>query len=183
MNSCCLSRRSFIKSVCLSVMPVKSAFAAEAPSAVEQAIPISPRRPISGLLMKDGNGADVPLEGFKGKVVVLNLWASWCLPCRREMPSLSRLSQKTEGGNIFVLPLAFDRRGADGVRSFYTELGITNLPVLTGDGGNLKNALSISGLPSTVVIDTAGLHAATVIGEAVWDDDATLAWLRRLARK
>lgn len=150
--------------------------------AAEQAIPISPRRAISGLSMRNAQGEEVTLADFKGQCVVLNLWATWCVPCRREMPALSRLARMTEGANIAILPLCFDPNGAEAAAAFYAEFGIGNLPVLTGDAGNLKRALSVAGLPSTLVIDPSGLHAATVIGEAVWDDAATAAWLRRLAK-
>lgn len=176
-----MQRRAFIAGLALAALRPTLLNAQEAPSAAGQAIPISPRRPVNGLQVFDENGAAVLLEAYRGKMVVLNMWATWCLPCRLEMPSLSRLYEKAGKDGIVVLPVAFDWRGVEGVRKFYSELGITNLPVMTGDGDNLKSVLQMTGLPSTAIIDRQSLHAVTVIGEAVWDDDMTVDWLRRLA--
>jgi len=64
---------------------------------------------------------------------------------------------------------------------FYKSTGITNLPILLGDGHNLQSVLSLSRLPTTAILDRTGMHIATVAGEATWDDDDTVAWLNRLA--
>jgi len=112
---------------------------------------------------------------------VVNLWATWCLPCRREMPSLARLAAALEDAPVRVLPLSFDRGGAATVLRFYRDIGVTTLPVLIGDGQNLKAALGIRRLPTTLILDGAAHHIATVGGEAVWDDPQTETWLRGLA--
>ena len=151
------------------------------PSAVTQRRPAIPRRDASGLHLADETGAPVPLSRFAGEVLVVNLWATWCLPCRREMPSLARLAAALEGAPVRVLPLAFDRGGAAVVPRIYRDNAITTLPVLIGDGRNLKATLGIERLPTTLVLDGAAHHIATVGGEAVWDDPETEAWLRGLA--
>ena len=151
------------------------------PPAVTQRRPAIPRRDASGLHLADDTGAPVPLARFAGEVLVVNLWATWCLPCRREMPSLDRLAAALEGAPVRVLPLAFDPGGAATVQRFYRDNGITTLPVLIGDAQNLKATLGIARLPTTLVLDGAAHHIATVGGEAVWDDPETEAWLRGLA--
>ena len=154
---------------------------ADAPSAVRWARPAIPRRDVSGLWLEDETGAPVPLARFAGEVLVINLWASWCAPCRREMPSLARLASEVAGQGVRVLPLAFERKGPAAVRRFYGETGIDTLPVLLGDAVNLKATLGISRLPTTLVLDGTAHHIATVGGEATWDDAETLAWLMGLA--
>lgn len=151
------------------------------PAAVTQRRPAIPRRDASGLHLEDETGAPVPLARFAGEVLVVNLWATWCLPCRREMPSLARLAAALEDAPVRVLPLSFDRGGAATVLRFYRDIGVTTLPVLIGDGQNLKAALGIRRLPTTLILDGAAHHIATVGGEAVWDDPQTETWLRGLA--
>lgn len=157
-----------------------SAFAADehfAPSAAALARPAAPVQSATGLTMEDADGNPVALSDYAARLYVVNLWAPWCMPCRREMPSLARLSDRLAGSGAYVLPLAFSWQGAIGVRRFYREIGIANLPILIGDGENLKATLGIEILPTTVVLDGAVNHIATVSGEATWDDAATLAWI------
>lgn len=97
------------------------------------------------------------------------------------MPSLSRLKDRLEGTGVDILPLAFDWRGAAHVRAFLEDAGIANLPVRLGDGENLNAVLGLSQLPSTAIVGPSSNCFATVVGEAAWDDDATVSWLRRLA--
>jgi thiol-disulfide isomerase/thioredoxin len=156
---------------------------AEAPArpAAEIAIPCAPPRSALALAIADAEGLPVGMQAWSGRLVALNLWSPWCLPCRREMPSLSRLKTRLGEGPVAVLPLAFDWRGAAPVREFYREAGIANLPVYLGSGENLYSVLGLSRLPTTAIIDASGACIAVVAGEASWDDDATLAWLGRLA--
>ena len=168
----------------LASLAGRSALAADdhfAPPAASLARPAAPVTSAAGLEMTDGNGNPVPLSTWAGQVIVLNLWAPWCLPCRREMPSLARLAGRLAGRSAVVLPLAFSWQGASAVRRFYREIGVETLPVLIGDGKNLSATLGIELLPTTVLIDGAANHIATVAGEATWDDAATLAWIEGLA--
>lgn len=151
------------------------------PPAATLARAATPPRDASGLIMKDGEGAALALADFAGKIVVLNLWGPWCVPCRREMPSLARLATTLDPARGVVLPLAFDWRGASAVRRFYRETDITNLPVLTGDGDNLKAVLGLENLPTTAIIDRTGRMIEYVEGEARWDDPTTIEWLLGLA--
>lgn len=171
-------RRRTLFGLALSLAWVREGLAAsDAPSAAALAKPVAHPRQLDELLMTSAAG-NVPLASLRGKLIVLNLWAPWCLPCRREMPSLSRMAGAMQHEAIAVLPLSFDWRGLAGVTQFYGEMGIVNLPALTGDAGNLQRVAEMTGLPSTLVIDSSGTHRWTVTGEAVWDDATTLTWLR-----
>lgn len=175
------SRRGFLLGAAALALPIRvRAEAAFAPSAATLARPAAPIRNANGLQMRDGGGSPRQIAEFVGKIVVLSLWGPWCLPCRREMPSLARLADRLDPGRAVVLPLAFDWRGAAGVRRFYRETAITNLPVLVGDGDNLKAVLGIENLPTTVLLNATGQMIARVEGEAHWDDDATLDWISGL---
>lgn len=153
-----------------------------APSAATLARPAAPPRDLSGLAIHDGLGREVPLSVFAGVTIVLNFWAPWCLPCRREMPSLSALAERLEGTRMQVVPVGFDMRGPAGVVRFYKDLGVDNLPILLGDPDNYSSVLGTDVLPTTLVIDPTGTERATVTGEARWDDNPTLAWLAGIGR-
>ncbi len=143
--------------------------------------PVMPPRDVSGLIMTDAEGALVHLSDYSGRVIVLNLWASWCQPCRHEMPSLSRLAEQVDPARIVVLPLAFDNHNPAPVQRFFEHTGITNLPVLLGDAQNMESVLGWGLLPTTIILNKSGQHIYTAKGDAIWDDSATLKWLNYLA--
>lgn len=122
-------------------------------------------------------GQPLPLEGWRGRTLVLNVWASWCFPCRDEMPGLSRLAAAADPSSLAVLPLAIERHGAEAVRTFYSDMQITNLPVILGDGKNVDQVFKQWGIPFTVLIDKQGREFGRVIGAARWDDPAFIAWI------
>lgn len=119
----------------------------------------------------DGDNAEVTLAAFRGKGVVLNLWATWCPPCIKEMPSLDRLSQAMGQSGVVVIALSEDPR-AELPRKFLAGNGYTHLPVHLDERGKLSRALGATGLPTTYIIDTEGRIAATLQGPAEWDSDA-----------
>jgi thiol-disulfide isomerase/thioredoxin len=137
-----------------------------------------PRKLVAGLQMTGETGVPLRLEDYRGRIIVLNLWASWCFPCRDEMPSLSRLSAAVDPSAFMVLPVAIERHGIDAVRTFYRKTGISNLPLVLGDGQNVAAVLDAGGLPFTILIDGEGHEFARVIGAARWDDPAFIAWLK-----
>ncbi len=175
-----MHRRAFLATIAAAVSSRGLAQEVAMPAAA-LAHPAIPAKDARGLLMKDADGNPVSLDDYAGRLVVLNLWGTWCPPCRREMPSLSRLADMVDPARIAVVPLAFENGNATRVKVFYKSSDITNLPVLLGDGPNLKSVLSLERLPTTAILDKTGMHIATVAGEAMWDDVDTLEWLDRLA--
>ena len=152
-------------------------------SAVKLVRPVRPSQDISRLSIIDLEGNPVELQRYAGRIIVLNLWASWCPPCRREMPSLSWLAEQVDAADITVLPLAFDRKNPARAERFFKLAGITNLPILLGDGENMNSVLGQSLLPTTLILDRNGQHIYTVKGEAQWDDAPTVKWLNYLVSK
>ncbi len=122
-----------------------------------------------GLAFMDEAGAPVDLSAFKGRMVVLNLWATWCPPCLREMPALDRLQAAMGGETFEVVALNQDRGGAALARQWLDEQGLENLAVYADPKGGVPRALEAAGLPTTIVIDPQGRERARLIGEAEWD--------------
>jgi thiol-disulfide isomerase/thioredoxin len=136
--------------------------------------------PVPQLTFLDGAGNEVSLADFAGEVVVLNLWATWCAPCRREMPSLDRLQAAHGDDGLKVIALSLDRGDVDKVRDFFAELGIANLAIYRDPTGRAGRELGAPGLPTTVVIDRAGREVGRLLGPAEWDSEAALAFIKAL---
>jgi thiol-disulfide isomerase/thioredoxin len=149
------------------------------PAAAFNFAPSNPR-PAPALAFEDAAGDPLTLEDFRGKVVVLNLWATWCGPCRKEMPSLDRLQAQYGPEGLDVLPLSLDRGDLDQIQAFYDEVGIRNLKIYRDPTGGASRALSAFGLPTTIVLDRDGREVGRVLGPAEWDGDEALATLRAI---
>lgn len=128
----------------------------------------------------DGKGRDLTLANFKGRVVLLNIWATWCVPCREEMPTLDALQARLGGDDFHVLPLSIDRAGMKVVHRFYNEIGIQNLGVYLADSTRAMFALGVIGLPTTILIDRAGMERGRLVGPAEWDSPEIIAQMQTL---
>lgn len=126
----------------------------------------------------DATDAEVPLARWRGKWVVLNFWATWCAPCRKEMPSLLRLQQALP--DIAVLPVATGRNAVEGIQRFYEEAGVTALPILRDPRSDFARPMSVMGLPVTVILNPEGQEVARLIGDAEWDSASAQSILRAL---
>ena len=132
--------------------------------------------PVPEVSFLDADGNERSLEDFQGRVVVLNLWATWCAPCRKEMPSLDRLQAALGGDDLEVVALAVDRGDLTKVLDFYREIDIQNLAVYHDSSAKAGRTLRAPGLPTTLIIDRNGHEVGRVLGDAEWDgeDVATL---------
>lgn len=114
---------------------------------------------------------ETSLRDFKGKVVLLNIWATWCAPCRHEMPSLDRVYKELgQDGQFVVLAVSIDRSGFAKPRQFFDEIGIKNLTLyLDPTGGRAARKIAGFGMPTTLLIDREGRELGRLIGPAEWD--------------
>ncbi len=117
----------------------------------------------------DGKGRALTLEDFRGKVVLLNIWATWCAPCRKEMPTLDALQARLGGDDFLVLPLSIDQAGLKVVREFYDEIGIQHLGMYLADSTRAMLAFGALGLPTTILVDRNGKERGRLVGPAEWD--------------
>ncbi len=126
------------------------------------------------------DGTERTLAEFAGQGVVLNFWATWCVPCVAEMPALDAMARAVAEERIAVLPLSSDRGGAKAVERFYAERGITTLPVLLDPRGEAARAVGAKGIPTTVLIDRSGLERGRLEGAVEWASAGSLKALREL---
>jgi thiol-disulfide isomerase/thioredoxin len=138
-----------------------------------------PPRPLPDLHFFDAAGTSHDLSEFAGRGVVLNLWATWCVPCVAELPALADLARRSANTGIAVVPLSSDRGGAPVVQRFLSAHDLT-LPVWLDPKGEIGHALGARGIPTTLVIDRQGRERARLEGAADWASAATLARLREL---
>ncbi|ANK83495.1 MAG: hypothetical protein TEF_14350 [Rhizobiales bacterium NRL2] len=128
-------------------------------------------RPLPELKFVDGEGREMTLEGFEGQMVLLNIWATWCVPCREEMPALDRLQAKLGGPDFRVVPLSIDRKGLSTVKAFYQGLGLENLGIYVDRTGKASRQLGAVGIPTTLLVDWEGREIGRTVGPAEWDSD------------
>ena len=141
-------------------------------------------KPIASIAFEDDQGRPRSLAEFRGKIVLLNIWATWCGPCRREMPSLDRLQGLLGGADFEVVALSIDRAGLDPVRKFYTDVGIRNLAIYIDRSGKATRDLGTIGVPATLLIDRDGHELGRLVGPAEWDEPDIVQFLKRIiARK
>ena len=118
---------------------------------------------------QDLDGRAVRLADFKGSLVVLNFWATWCAPCIREMPSLDRLQAALGGRGLRVVAVSIDRGGAKVVVPFAEKLGLAHLGLYLDPKATLARAFGLTGLPTTYLIDAEGRTVGGLSGPAEWD--------------
>ena len=137
---------------------------------VENYIPAREVKAAPALEFLGKDGKKLSLEKFRGRVVVLNLWATWCAPCLEEMPTLDHLQQQLKHLGVVVIALSLDRGGPEAVSAYYEENGIENLDVYVDPTMRAQSGLNVIGLPTTILIDREGNERGRLVGPAAWDD-------------
>lgn len=137
-------------------------------------------KPVPETAFSDIDGGSHQLSDYAGKVVLVNFWATWCAPCRAEMPGLSALQTALGGEDFQVVTLATGRNGPPAIRRFFDELGVTNLPLYADPKQALARDMAVLGLPATVILDRQGHEIARLTGDADWDSDSAKAILAAL---
>jgi peroxiredoxin len=125
------------------------------------------------------SGASVALRDYRGRVVLLNLWATWCPPCEQEMPSMERLYQEMGPQGLEVLAISIDQLTPEAVRRWAEERGLS-FTVLQDRSGRIQQVYQTTGMPESFVVDREGVIVKKVIGATEWDHPAQKALFRRL---
>jgi thiol-disulfide isomerase/thioredoxin len=138
------------------------------------------RKDISPFTFANDKGETVDLSKWKGRVVLLNLWATWCAPCRKEMPDLAKLQTALGSKDFEVVALSVDRKGLDASKAFLAEISASNLAAYVEPEAKSLAALQALGLPATVLIDRAGKEAGRILGPAEWASPEAQAMVKAL---
>lgn len=143
--------------------------------------PASPMegKPAPEFKLKNLNGGTTRLSDHKGKVIMVNVWATWCAPCREEMPSMEKLYNMLKGNNFEMLAVSIDRDGEKSVRPFIEELGLT-FPVLLDPKSKITKKYKTTGVPETFIINKEGTIVFHLLGPTSWDRPDIVNGLRSL---
>ena len=137
---------------------------------------------LSSVAFDAGEGKRVTVADFKGRTILLNLWATWCVPCRAEMPALDRLQGALGSQRFEVVPVDIDTARLDRARAFLQDIGATHLKYYADNSADILQTLHGSGLPTSVLIGPDGCEIGTVAGPATWDSPDAKALVGRAAQ-
>jgi thiol-disulfide isomerase/thioredoxin len=135
--------------------------------------------PVPGTAFTDPDGGSHSLADYRGKVVLLNFWATWCAPCREEMPSLDALQTQMGGADFQVVAIASGHNPPPAISKFLAQSGTRNLPVLLDPRQALAREMGVMGMPVTVLIDRDGNEIARLMGGADWASDSARELIRQ----
>lgn len=136
--------------------------------------------PIVDVEFEDVDGNKFTFTDTNGQFRLVNFWATWCAPCREEMPELDALQVELGGDDFQVMTIATGRNRLSGIHKFYDEAGVTNLPILLDPKGRLAARMGVLGLPVTVLLDRDGQEIARLTGGADWNSENARAILGML---
>ena len=135
--------------------------------------------PLPELRFVDGDGRVLTITDFRGKTVLLNIWATWCAPCIREMPALDRLQTELAGPDFEVVALSIDYGGIPAVKDFYQKFGLKALGIYVDKMAKARRDLNIVGIPTTLLVDRYGQEIGRTIGPEEWDRPDIVKFIRQ----
>ena len=134
-------------------------------------------KPISSLIFEDFSGNEINLNQYNGKLVIINFWATWCAPCKKEMPSLDKLYQDKNFKNLQVFAVNMEQPNTLKTKKFFDDLNIKKLEIFFDSNLNFVKEFKLRGVPTTVLINKKGEEFARIIGEVDFLDKKFLKWL------
>ena len=158
------------------IFMLSSAFAMDFPNN-ENIIVHKKVKKYDGLTFLDQNNEQINLDEFQGKLILLNFWASWCAPCKKEMPSLDRLQSNDILNNIKIFPINVGRDTTEKAERFFKELKIQNLDIYFDSPNTLAKEFSLRGIPTTILINKKGEEFARILGSIDFDEKKFIDWL------
>jgi len=170
--------RNFIATLTALTISVAASGATE--TGVEKLVWSEDPQPATSISFQNGQGKNVTLADYEGKVVVVNLWATWCAPCIREMPTLDNLQRDMGGESLHIIAMSQDREGKSVAEPFMETNEWSNLDLYVAPDLAFARAAAVKGLPTTLIIDKKGREVARLQGTAEWDSEDMRIILREL---
>ena len=133
------------------------------------------------VIFLDDADKEINIENLDSKLIILNFWATWCEPCKEEMPSLNRLQANQKLKNLRIYPINIGKENLNKVKSFFSELGIDNLEPYFDNPSTLAKTFSLRGVPTTILLNSKGEEFARIIGSISFDDENFINWLKNLS--
>ena len=133
------------------------------------------------VIFLDDADEEINIKNLDSKLIILNFWATWCEPCKEEMPSLNRLQANQNLKNLKIYPINIGKENLNKVKSFFAELDINNLEPYFDNPSTLAKTFSLRGLPTTILLNSKGEEFARIIGSINFDDENFINWLKNLS--
>ncbi len=133
--------------------------------------------PISSIKFEDISGSVIDLKDYTGKLVILNFWATWCAPCKKEMPSLDKLYQSSKFNNLIIFAINTEQPNPEKTKKFFSNLNIEKLNIFFDKNLNFVKYFKLRGVPTTILINKDGEEFARIIGEVNFQDKKFVKWL------
>ena len=136
-------------------------------------------RPISPIIFEDFEENEIRLSDYKGKLLIINFWATWCAPCNKEMPSLDNLSQNNNFKNLEIFAVNMEEPNTTKTKKFFEDIKIKKLKIFFDSKLNFVKEFKLRGVPTTIFINKQGEEFARIIGEANFEDQKFIKWLMK----
>ena len=133
------------------------------------------------VIFLDDADREINIQNLDSKLIILNFWATWCEPCKEEMPSLNRLQANQKLKNLKIYPINIGKENINKVKSFFNNLDINNLEPYFDNPSTLAKTFSLRGLPTTILLNSKGEEFARIIGSINFDDENFINWLKNLS--
>ena len=133
------------------------------------------------VIFLDDTDEEINIQNLDSKLIILNFWATWCEPCKEEMPSLNRLQANQKLKNLKIYPINIGKENLKKVKRFFTELDINNLEPYFDNPSTLAKTFSLRGVPTTILLNSKGEEFARIIGSINFDDENFINWLKNLS--
>ena len=136
-------------------------------------------KPITAVIFEDFSGNEVSLKDYYGKLLIINFWATWCAPCKKEMPSLDSLYSDNSFKNLEVIAVNMEQPNTEKTKKFFDDLNIENMSLFFDSKFNLVKLFSLRGIPTTIFFNREGREFARVIGSIDFSADSFINWLSK----
>ena len=152
-------------------------YASEKPN-IKNLVLIKDPKTYESIIFRDINQKNVDLDDFKGKLILLNFWATWCAPCKEEMPSLDNLQSNSNFSNLKIFPINIGQEEASKSEFFFKELNIQNLDIYIDAPVTLAKKFALRGVPTTILINKDGKEFARIMGSIDFNNKEFVNWLK-----
>ena len=161
----------------LFILLISNVLANEAPN-IKNLVINNELKTYNNITFLDSNEKIIKLTDYKGNLVLLNFWATWCLPCKKEMPSLDDLKTSPELNNIEIFPINIGKENLEKTNKFFLDLNVKNLNIYFDNPVTLAKALALRGVPTTVLFNKDGKEFARIIGSIDFGDKEFINWIK-----